>query len=45
MVEVSSELAAAIDREIERRSEKSVFEEPLVALRPDSHMATPFIQT
>jgi 4-hydroxy-tetrahydrodipicolinate synthase len=45
MVEVSSELAATIDREIERRSEKSACEEPLVARRPDSHMAIPVIQT
>ncbi|MGY8664124.1 4-hydroxy-tetrahydrodipicolinate synthase [Bradyrhizobium sp. UFLA05-109] len=45
MVEIGSELAAALDREIARRSEKSAYGESSVAPRPDGGMATPFMQT
>jgi 4-hydroxy-tetrahydrodipicolinate synthase len=45
MVEVGSELAATLDREIARRLEKSNRDEASVAQRPDHDMATPVMQT
>ncbi|WP_051389908.1 4-hydroxy-tetrahydrodipicolinate synthase [Bradyrhizobium sp. Ec3.3] len=45
MVEIGSELAATLDRELARRLEKSAREESSVAPRPDGHMAAPFMQT